>query len=79
MIALPPDFLRGSCSPHPANAEKRHMLYCKFWRLLKDMGVWRDEEYVRRKQEKTEKDDRREIIPQCIIMVSVTVIIHVEI
>ena len=26
VIALPPDFLRGSCSPHPANAEKRQTI-----------------------------------------------------
>ena len=27
VIALPPDFLKGSCDAHPANAEKRHRLY----------------------------------------------------
>ena len=30
LIALPPDFLRGSCSPHPANEEKQHRLYRMF-------------------------------------------------
>ena len=45
-IILPPDFLIGSCDAHPANAEKRHDLYRKFWRLLNDLGVWRDPEYL---------------------------------
>ena len=69
VIALPPDFLRGCCGPHPANDEKRYRLYRLFWRLLKDLGVWRDEEYMKRKEERTARDDRREIIPLCIIEV----------
>jgi len=67
---LPPDFLRGACGPHPANKEKRHRLYRKFWRLLKDLGVWRDREYLMRKAAKTSREDRREIIPDCVIKVS---------
>ena len=70
MISLPPDFLRGSCGPHPANAEKRHCLYYKFWGLLQDLGVWRDETYLERKEERTVRDDRRDIMPFCVITVS---------
>ena len=33
MIEQPPDFLVGSCGPHPANDNKRHRLYRMFWRL----------------------------------------------
>ena len=33
ILAIHPDFLRALCSPHPANAEKRHRLYYKFWGL----------------------------------------------
>ena len=44
-----PDFLRGACDPHPANSEKRHMLYKKFWRCL---APW---EYA--------WEDKRDIMP----------------
>ena len=66
IVQLPPDFLRGSCGPHPANANKRFRLYKLFWGLLKDVGVWRAEEYLRRKEKRTRRGDRREIIPHCI-------------
>ena len=69
VISLPPDFLRGSCSPHPANDEKRHRLYRMFWRLLKDLGLWADEEYLARKEARTVRDDKREIMPRCVITV----------
>ena len=39
VIQQPPDFLMGSCSPHPGNDEKRHRLYRLFWRLLNNLGV----------------------------------------
>ena len=65
VIRFPPEFLRGSCSPHPANAEKRYTLYRKFWGLLKDLGVWRDESCLIKKQQRTAKDDRRDIMPDC--------------
>ena len=70
VIALPPDFLQGSCSPHPANDEKRHRLYRLFWRLLSDLRVWCDDEYLQRKEARTSIYDKREIIPQCVIAVS---------
>ena len=71
VIEQPPDFLVGSCDPHPANSEKRHNLYRDFWRLLRDLCVWNDQEYSRRKETRTVRDDRREIMPTCIIMVSI--------
>ena len=37
VIEKPPDFLRRSCGPHPANTEKRHVLYRKFWRCLEGL------------------------------------------
>ncbi len=64
IVVKPPDFLRGSCDPHPANAGKRHMLYRKFWRCLNTLGVWRDREYQKRKEM---RDDRRDIMPDCIM------------
>ena len=70
VISLPPDFLKGSCDAHAANDEKRHRLYKMFWGLLNDLGLWRDPEYLQRKEERTERDDRREILPHCVIEVS---------
>ena len=69
IIQCPPDYLWGSCGPHPANAEKRHTLYRKFWRSLKALGVWHDEDYLRRKEARTVRDDRRDIMPDCVIEV----------
>ena len=70
VIANPPDFLRGFCSPHPANDEKRHRLYKMFWRLLRDVGLWMDDEYLARKERRTAMYDKREMIPTCVITVS---------
>ena len=42
----------------------------KFWRTLKDLNLWNDEEYLQRKEERTVRDDKRDIIPNCIITVS---------
>jgi hypothetical protein len=70
VIQLPPDFLRGSASPHPANDEKRYRLYSFFWKLLSDVRLWCDEEYLRRKEERTVIHDKREIMPKCVVTVS---------
>ena len=64
-----PDFLKGMCGPHPANSEKRHMLYKKFWRTLKDLGVWQDPEYLKQKVQRTARDDQRDIMPDCVLRV----------
>ena len=50
VIQLPPDFLCGSASPHPANDEKRHRPYRLFWKLLSDVELWQDEEYLQRRE-----------------------------
>ena len=69
VVQQPPDFLRGCCGAHPANDEKRYRLYRLWWRSLKDLGVWKDEEYLTRKAQRTVRHDRREIIPSCVIKV----------
>ena len=69
IIAMPPDYLRGSASPHDANDEKRHVLYRKFWQTLKGLGLWQDQEYLRRKEQWTTRDDKRDIIPDCVTQV----------
>ena len=66
VIELPPDFLRGACEPHPANDEKKHCLYRMFWSYLQKLGVWNDHTYLQRKEERTTRDDRRDIMPLCV-------------
>ena len=75
VVQMPPDWLRGQCSPHPANDNKRYRLYRLFWRLLNTLGVWMDPEYVQRKERRTVRSDKREIQPHCVVMVSVSVIL----
>lgn len=41
-----------------------------FWRLLNDLGLWIDDEYLARKEARTVIYDKREIIPRCVIRVS---------
>ena len=77
VITMPPDFLRGACGPHPANGEKRYRLYRAFWGLLNTLGVWSDEEYLQRKEQRTVIMDKRDIIPKCIITVSMLQIVHI--
>ena len=66
--------LRGSCSPHPANDEKRYVLYKKFWGLLNDVGLWKDNDYLSRKEEKTVRDDKRDVMPDCVIKVIINIL-----
>ena len=36
-------------------------------RTLKNLNLWMDEEYLQRKEERTVRDHKRDIIPNCII------------
>ena len=38
-------------------------MYRLFWGLLNSLGVWRDEKYLRRKEHRTVRADKRDIIP----------------
>ena len=69
---MPPDFLQGSCDPHPANDEKRHKLYRLFWGLMSDIGYFRDPEYLQQKEARTAREDNREILLLCVIEVNFT-------
>ena len=71
MITNPPNFLRGSARAHVGNRSKRFKLYHKFWQLLGDVGLWYHPEYLTRKQARTDRDDPREVMPECVIHVSI--------
>ena len=72
VIAHPPEFLRGACGVHPANEGKRDRLYSMYWKVLSDLELWSDDEYLARKKKKKGKDTIRDIIPECIITVSLS-------
>ena len=70
VVNNPPTFLVGSCPADIRNASKRYLLYRKFWRLLKDIGLWRHEPYLTQKAMRTSRADAREIIPTCVTKVN---------
>ena len=75
IIEKPPSWLRGSAGPCLANASKRYKLYHKFWSLLAKLGVWDEPIYVALKETFTSSNDRREVMPVCILDVSYLLII----
>ena len=75
VIQRPPRFLRGSSDhpppppPPPQQMQRRHSLYRKFWTCLKALGVWDNEEYLHRKEGRTVREDKMDIMPDCVIEV----------
>ena len=65
----------GQCGTCLANASKRYKLYHKFWSLLAKLGVWDEPIYVALKETFTSSNDRREVMPVCILDVSYLLII----
>ena len=55
--------------------EKKHHLYRKSWRTLKDLN---DEEYLQCKEERTGQDDKGDIIPNSISTVSFFFILSIS-
>ncbi|XP_078352846.1 uncharacterized protein LOC144637659 [Oculina patagonica] len=41
--------IQGSCGPDITNHSKRHKNYRRFWKSLKDRGLWSHELYIERK------------------------------
>ena len=70
IITRPPNWLRGSSQASLANQTKRYPLYKKFWTLLGQLGVWNDPHYLALKATKTRINDRRDVMPLCIVNVS---------
>uniref|UniRef100_A0A1X7VY72 Uncharacterized protein n=1 Tax=Amphimedon queenslandica TaxID=400682 RepID=A0A1X7VY72_AMPQE len=58
---------QGSADPSLSNANKRYSLYRKFWSLLARLRVWEEPQYVALKETFTSSDDRREVMPVCIV------------
>ena len=65
-MTWPLDYLCGMYGPHPAN-DKKGIIFInkKKKRTLKNMNLWIDEEYLQRKEERTVRDHKRDVIPNC--------------
>ena len=70
IVSRPPSFVTGQSGPHARNNQHRYRLYRCFWKVLKELGLWRNPQYLSRKCRVTHEDDPREIIPLCVVNVS---------
>ena len=70
VLQTPPDFLRGSSDASFRNRQHRYRLYRGFWRLFKDLWLWRDDRYLEVKRRLTSEDDPRERLPLCVVQAS---------
>ena len=60
--------IQGSCAPDITNHSKRHKNYRKFWKSLKDRGLWQHELYLHRKTSAGLSEvELRELMPQCVL------------
>ena len=69
----PPSWLRGSAAEGLCNIPKRYKLYNKFWTLLGQLGVWSHPEYLLYKGTKTSVNDKRDIMPDCVLRVRIII------
>ena len=70
VIIQAPSWLRGSAAPSLTNEAKRYRLYRRFWTLLGQLGVWNHPTYLAIKLAKTTGNDCRDVMPDCVIKVS---------
>ena len=70
VVARPPSWLRGSCDASLSNISKRFKLYRRFWTLLGKLGVWNHPSYIAYKCTKTSVLDSRDVMPECVLRVS---------
>ena len=60
--------IQGSCAPDITNHTKRHKNYRRFWKSLKDRGLWQHELYINRKTSAGLSEiELRELMPQCVL------------
>ena len=70
IISRAPSWLVGSSAPGLGNLAKRYTLYRKFWRVLRQLGVWSHPLYLNEKVLHTTLADVREVMPKCVTTVS---------
>ena len=71
ITAKPPNWLRGSAEANLSNITKRFRLYRRFWTLLGQLGLWNHPQYIEYKQTKTSVLDCRDVMPDCVLRVSI--------
>ena len=61
-------FMMAHGPPRPQNVSKRYKMYREYYRVLKAIGLWRDDRYCTRKTELgIFIDDVREVMPNCVV------------
>lgn len=70
VIERPPSWVRGSSAPSLGNNSKRFTLYGRFWTFLRQLGVWNHPTYLQHKRTKTSVMDTRDVLPACVVRVS---------
>ena len=70
IISRAPSWLVGSSAPGLGNLAKRCTLYRKFWRVLRQLGVWSHPLYLNEKMLHTTSADVWEVMPKCVTTVS---------
>ena len=70
IITRGPSWLVGSSAPSLGNLAKRYGLYRKFWRVLRQLGVWSHPLFLNEKMAHTTLTDVREVMPKCVVTVS---------
>ena len=75
VIPSPPAFLVGSFAAHLAKNSKWFKLYGQFWQLLRDISLWQCPQYLENKINVNTRDDPCEILPLCIMQVTIMAII----
>ena len=60
--------IQGSCAPDITNHSKCHKNYKRFWKSLKDRGLWQHELYIHRKTSAGLSEvELQELMPQCVL------------
>ena len=60
--------IQGSCAPDITNHSKRLKDYRRFWKSLKDRGLWQHGLYINRKTSAGLSEvELRELMPQCVL------------
>ena len=58
---------RESSAPDLGNLAKWYALYLKFWRVLRQLGLWSHPLYLSEKAAHTSVSDVREVMPKCVV------------
>ena len=78
VIDRPPSWVRGSSAPSLGNNSKHFTLYGRFWTFLHQLGVWNHPWYLQYKRTQASVLDTRDVLPACVVRVSLFTFITIE-